>query len=66
MVNKFSKYTYFIASADSCSATTVATVFMDHVYKLHGLPGSIVSDRNSVFLRPNFPVFLRPNFMAYP
>lgn len=50
MVDKFSKYTHFITLAHPYSATTVAIVFMDHVYKLHGLLSSIVSDRDSVFL----------------
>ncbi|GJT89053.1 retrotransposable element Tf2 [Tanacetum coccineum] len=31
-------------------ATSVAQVFLDYVYRLHGLPSSIVSDRDVVFL----------------
>jgi hypothetical protein len=58
VMDKFSKYTYFITLAHPYSTTTVATIFMDNVYKLHSLPGSIVSDRDSVFLRINFLVFI--------
>jgi hypothetical protein len=58
VMDKFSKYTYFITLAHPYSTTTVAIIFMDHVYKLHSLPGSIVSDRDSVFLRINFLVFI--------
>jgi hypothetical protein len=58
VMDKFSKYIYFLTLAHPYSTTTVATIFMYHVYKLHSLPGSIVSDRDSVFLRINFLVFI--------
>jgi hypothetical protein len=32
------------------SAITVAKVFMENVYKLHGMPTTIVSDRDNIFL----------------
>jgi len=32
------------------SAPTVAKVFIEHVYKLHGMPATIVSDRDNTFL----------------
>ena len=50
VVDRFSKYAHLMALAHPYSAITVAKVFMENVYKLHGMPASIVSDRDSVFL----------------
>ncbi|WVZ82556.1 hypothetical protein U9M48_029810 [Paspalum notatum var. saurae] len=49
VVDKFTKYGHFIALAHPFTAASVATVFFDHIYRLHGLPESIVSDRDRVF-----------------
>jgi hypothetical protein len=50
VVDRFSKYAHLIALAHPYSALTVTKVFMEHVYKLHGMPATIVSDRGSIFL----------------
>lgn len=49
-VDRLSKYAHFIPIHHPYSATQVAQVFMDIVYKLYGMPKVIVSDRDKVFL----------------
>jgi len=50
VVDRFSKYAHFMALTHPYSAITVAKVFMENVYKLHGMLVTIVSDRNNIFL----------------
>ncbi|WVZ96162.1 hypothetical protein U9M48_041833 [Paspalum notatum var. saurae] len=49
VVDKFTKYAHFLALAHPFNAARVAKVFFDQVYRLHGLPESIVSDKDRVF-----------------
>ncbi|GJR23769.1 retrotransposon-related protein [Tanacetum coccineum] len=49
VVDRMSKYAYFIALQHRFTASTIAQVFLDNVYKLHGLPESIINDRDKVF-----------------
>lgn len=49
VVDKFSKYAHFLALAHPFTTFQVAQVFMQHVFKLHGLSQSIISDRDRVF-----------------
>ncbi|XP_038695463.1 uncharacterized protein LOC119992741 [Tripterygium wilfordii] len=50
VVDKLTKYGYFIAMAHPYTTVTVAHLFIEHVFKLHGMPSTIVSDRDPVFL----------------
>lgn len=50
VVDRFSKYAHFLPLAHPYTAASVARVFFDEVVRLHGLPASIVSDRDPVFM----------------
>ena len=50
VVDRLSKYAHFLALSQLCTAMTIAHVFLDHIYKLHGLPNSIVSDMDKIFI----------------
>jgi hypothetical protein len=49
LVDKFTKFAHFLPLRHPYIATSVAKVFLDQVYKLHGLPQSIVSNRDPIF-----------------
>jgi len=49
VVDKFSKYAHFIKLKHPFSALQIAKIYMEHVYKLHGMPQAIVSDQDKIF-----------------
>jgi len=48
--NRLSKMAHFVATTEATLAEGLARLFRDNVWKLHGLPESIVSDRGLQFV----------------
>jgi hypothetical protein len=49
VVNKFNKYSHFIALTHPNTTSTVAKVFLDNVFELRCFLATIMSDRDSIF-----------------
>ena len=49
VIDRFSKMAYFIPTAPLSTAAVVGELIFRHVVSKHGLPRSIVSDRDSRF-----------------
>jgi len=49
VVDKFSKYAHFVPLTQPFTALKVAVAYMDNIYKLHGFPQAIISDRDRIF-----------------
>ena len=49
VVDKFSKYAHFVPLSHSYTAIQVALLYITQIYKLHGLPKALISDRDKIF-----------------
>jgi len=49
VVDRLSKYAHFLAICHPYTAVSIAQVFFENVFKLHGMPKSIVCDRDPAF-----------------
>jgi hypothetical protein len=47
--DRFSKFAHFIALGHPYTTASVAKAFFDNIVRRHGLPRSIVSDRDTIF-----------------
>jgi len=43
--DRFSKMSHFVATTEKITVEELARLFRDNVWKLHGLPESVISDR---------------------
>jgi len=50
IVDRFTKMGHFIPTTEKTSAEGLAHLFRDNIWKLHGLPDSIISDRGPQFV----------------
>jgi len=48
--DRLTKMAHFISMTEKTSAEGLAVLFQDHVWKLHGLPESIISNRGAQFV----------------
>lgn len=49
MVDILTKYAHFLALKHPYTALKVAQRFVEEIYRLHGLPEEIISDRDKIF-----------------
>src|ERR1700722_1443007 len=49
VIDSFTKMAHFIPTREDIDAPGVAELFLNYVWKLHGTPDSVVSDRGAVF-----------------
>jgi len=59
VVDRFSKAAHFIPLPKLPSARETATVVLDHVFRIHGLPVNVVSDRGPQFVSRFWTEFCR-------
>jgi len=50
VVDRFMKMAHFVPTTERTSAEGLARLFRDNIWKLHGLPDSIISDRGPQFV----------------
>jgi hypothetical protein len=47
VVEKLSKVAHFIPVKSTCKAIDIASIFMKEIFRLHGMPKEIISDKDT-------------------
>lgn len=50
IVDRLTKFAHFLALSPHYTAASLANIFLHEIYRLHGLPKTILSDRDPIFL----------------
>jgi len=50
VVDRLTKHAHFLPTKQPYTASMIAKLFLDTIVKLHGLPKTIVFDRDPIFL----------------
>jgi hypothetical protein len=50
VVEKMSKVAHFIHVKSTCKEIDIASIFMKEIFRLHGMPKEIISDRDMKFI----------------
>ena len=49
VVDRFTKYSHFLTLSHPFTVQDVVQLFIDHIFRLHGIPSVIVTDRDRIF-----------------
>lgn len=58
LIDRLSKYAHFIPLTHPYSASSLAQIFMDYIYKLHGALAEIINDHDTIFVSNFWKEFL--------
>ena len=65
VVDRLSKYAHFIPISHPYTAVSVAHVFFDNIFKLHGMPCTIVCDKDFAFTSDFWKGMFRLNGISF-
>ena len=52
IVDRLTKYAHFVPVSHPYNVAKIASLYMQHVFKLRGMPTSLVSDKDATFTFP--------------
>ena len=50
VVDRLSKMSHYIPTSTDVNSKGIAQLYFDHIFRLHGIPNSVVSDRGTQFI----------------